>query len=86
MKSKRGRKPTAHPGPATLKHIETVFKDLKTNYPHGIFVRIAKEFNPNSREKRNYPQISVYFANPEKYSLDLWHRIFKAVAAVKARY
>lgn len=80
------RKTKTRPGPATVKHIEEVYKDLKANYPHGIFTQIAKEFLPNSREKRGYPQMSMYFGNPEKYSLDVWHRIFKAVAAVKARY
>ena len=86
MKSKRGRKPTAHPGPATLKHIEEVHKDLKTNYPRGIFGRIARELNPNSRSKHNSPSVGPYFNNPESYSLDFWHRVFKAIAAVKARY
>ena len=85
-KSKRGAKPKARPGPATLKHIDEVYKDLKTNYPHGIFTQIAKEFIPNSREKRGYPQVNMYFSNPEIHSIDVWHRIFKAVAAVKARY
>ena len=85
-KSKRGAKPKARPGPATVKHIEEVYRDLKTNYPHGIFTQIAKEFIPNSREKRGYPQINIYFAHPEKYSTDIWYRIFKAIAAVKARY
>ena len=85
-KAKRGPKQKARPGPATIKHIEEVFKDLKTNYPHGIFTQIAKEFIPNSREKRGYPQINIYFAHPEKYSTDIWHRIFKAIAVVKARY
>lgn len=85
-KSKAGRKPKTRPGPATVKHIEAVYKDLKTNYPHGIFTQIAKEFLPNSREKRGYPQMSMYFGYPERYSLDVWHRIFKAIAAVKARY
>lgn len=86
MESKRGRKPSTHPGPATTKHIEQVYRDLKTNYPHGIFVQIAREFNPNSREKRNRPPMTPYFANPEKYSIGVWHRIFKAIAVVKARY
>ena len=85
-KAKRGPKSKAHPGPATIKHIEEVYKDLKTNYPHGIFVQIAREFNPSSREKRNCPQMSVYFSNPENYSIDSWYRIFKAIAVVKARY
>ena len=85
-KSKAGRKPKERPGPATIKHIKEVHKDLKTNYPHGIFTQIAKEFIPNSREKRGYPQINMYFAHPEKYSTDIWHRIFKAIAVVKARY
>lgn len=70
MKSKRGRKPTAHPGPATLRHIEEVHKDLKTNYPRGIFVQIVREFTPNSREKRNRPPLTTYFTSPEKYSID----------------
>lgn len=85
-KSKRGRKTKARPGPATIKHIEEVFKDLKTNYPHGIFVQIGKEFIPNSREKRNRPPMNTYFTSPEKYSIDFWHRLFKAIAVVKARY
>lgn len=86
MQSKRGRKPKTRPGPATLKHIEEVYKDLKTNHPHGIFIRIAREFNPNSRVKNNRPSMTPYFNNPESYSLDFWHRVFKAIAAVKARY
>ena len=85
-KAKVGRKPGTHPGPATLKHIEEVYKDLKTNYPHGIFTQIGKEFRPNSCDKRGYPTMTTYFLNPEKYSITLWHRIFKAIAAVKARY
>ena len=85
-KSKAGRKPGTHPGPATLKHIEEVYKDLKTNYPHGIFTQIGKEFRPNNCDKRGYPAMTVYFRNPEKYSITLWHRIFKAIAVVKARY
>ena len=85
-KSRVGRKPKARPGPATLKHIEAVYKDLKTNYPHGIFVQVARELNPNSREKRNCPSMTTYFTQPEKYSIDFWHRVFKAIAAVKARY
>ena len=85
-KSKRGRPPKARPGPATMKHIEQVYRDLKTNYPHGIFVQIAREFNPNSREKRNCPPMTTFFTSPEKYSIDVWHRLFKAIAVVKARY
>ena len=85
-KNKRGREPSTHPGPATLKHIEQVYRGLKTNYPHGIFTQIAREFAPNSRAKHNRPQVTVYFANPEDYSIDCWHRIFKAIAVVKARY
>ena len=86
MKSKRGPKPKTRLGPATIEHIKEVYKDLKTNYPHGIFTQIGKEFRPNSRDKRGYPAMNVYFLNPEKYSIALWHRIFKAIAAVKARY
>lgn len=86
MKSKRGRKPSTHPGPATLKHIEEVYKDLKTNYPYDIFVEIAKEFRPNSRDKRGYTTMNTYFASPENHSIDIWHHIFKAIVAVKARY
>lgn len=86
MKTKRGPKLKTRPGPATVKHIEEVYKDLKTNYPHGIFTQIGKEFLPNSREKRNCPPMATYFAYPEKYSIALWHRIFKAIAVVKARY
>ena len=86
IRTTRGRPPKARPGPATLKHIEQVYRDLKTNYPHGIFVQIAREFIPNSRAKRNRPQVTTYFANPEGYSIDCWHRIFKAIAVVKARY
>ena len=85
-KSKAGRKPGAHPGPATIEHIKEVYKDLKTNYPYGVFTQIGKEFLPNSREKRGYPTITAYFLNPEKYSIAIWHRIFKAIAVVKARY
>ena len=54
-KSKAGRKPKERPGPATIKHIKEVHKDLKANYPHGIFVQIGREFTPNTREKRNSP-------------------------------
>lgn len=86
MKSKRGPKLKARPGPATVKHIKEVYKDLKTNYPHGIFTQIGKEFLPNSREKRGYPTMNAYFLNPKKYSIALWHRIFKAIVVVKARY
>lgn len=85
-KSKAGRKSKNRPGPATVKHIQEVYKDLKTNYPHGIFAQIGREFTPNSREKRNCPPMATYFAYPEKYSIDIWHRIFKAIAVVKARY
>lgn len=85
-KSKAGRKPKERPGPATIKHIKEVHKDLKTNYPHGIFVQIGREFTPNTREKRNSPPMTAYFTNPEKYSIDFWNRIFKAIAVVKARY
>ena len=85
-KSKAGRKPKARPGPATIKHIKEVYKDLKTNYPRGIFVQIGREFAPNSREKHNRPPMAAYFTNPEKYSIDYWNRIFKAIAVVKARY
>ena len=86
IRTKRGRPPKARPGPATTKHIEQVYKDLKTNYPHGIFTQIGKEFRPNSRDKHGYPTMTEYFRNPEKYSIALWHRIFKAIAVVKARY
>lgn len=85
-KAKAGRKPKTRPGPATIKHIEEVYKDLKTNYPHGIFNQIGYEFAPNAREKRYRPPMVAYFTNPEKYSIDYWHRIFKAIAVVKARY
>lgn len=85
-KSKAGRKPKERPGPATIKHIKEVHKDLKTNYPHGIFTQIGKEFRPNSRDKRGYPTMTVYFTSPEKFSIDTWNRIFKAIAVVKACY
>ena len=85
-KTKAGRKPKERPGPATIKHIKEVYKDLKTNYPRGIFVQIGREFTPNSREKHNRPPMAAYFTNPEKYSIDFWHRIFKAIAVVKAHY
>ena len=86
VKSKRGRKSKKRPGPATIKHIKEVHKDLKTNYPHGIFVQIARELTPNSREKRNCPSMTAYFTSPEKYSIDFWNRVFKTIAVVKARY
>ena len=86
IKRKPGPKIKPRPGPYTLKHIQDTYQDLKMNYPFGIFKEIGHELMPNSKAKKGGPRVSMYFRNPCKHSAQQWHRIFKAIAAVKARY
>lgn len=81
---KAGRPPNQLLGPQTIEFIKATHRDLTQNYPHGIFKEIAREFQPNSTAKALH--ISTYFGKPESFSVTVWHRIFKAIAVVKARY
>lgn len=83
-KAKRGRPPNQQLGPQTIEFIKATHRDLTQNYPHGIFKEIAREFQPDSKAK--YARIGAYFHNPGRFSITVWHRLFKAIAAVKARY
>lgn len=81
-----GRPKLDKPGPASLEAIKRLHMDLKTNYPHGIFKQLASEYYAG-RRKSKYPlQISAMFAEPNRYSVTTWQRMFKLAAVVKAHY